>query len=51
MILKKLTGGQRVELTMIDRGKIIQSLRKGQTIVTNVKDENSFIVAATSGLS
>jgi hypothetical protein len=43
MILKNL-GGQRVELTMIDRGKIIQSLRKGQTIVTNVKDENSFIV-------
>ena len=43
MIVKNL-GGERVELTLIDRGKITQSLHKGQTLVTNVKDENSFVV-------
>lgn len=43
MIVKNL-GGERVELMLIDRGKITQSLHKGQTLVTNVKDENSFIV-------
>ncbi len=43
MIVKNL-GGERVELTLIDRGKITQSLRKGQTLVTNVRDENSFVV-------
>ena len=43
MIVKNL-GGERVELTLIDRGKITQSLKKGQTLVTNVKDENSFVV-------
>jgi len=29
---------------MIDRGKITQSLKKGQTLVTNVRDPNSFVV-------
>jgi hypothetical protein len=43
MIVKNL-GGERVELTLIDHGKITQSLHKGQTLVTNVKDENSFVV-------
>ena len=43
MIVKNL-GGERVELTMIDRGKITQSLKKGQTLVTNVRDPNSFVV-------
>lgn len=43
MVVKNL-GGERVELTLINRGKITQSLNKGQTLVTNVKDENSFVV-------
>ena len=43
MIVKNL-GGEKVELTMIDRGKITQSLQKGQTLVTNVRDPNSFVV-------
>jgi len=43
MVVKNL-GGERVELTLISRGKITQSLHKGQTLVTNVKDENSFVV-------
>ncbi|MEI6193473.1 MAG: hypothetical protein WCS42_03995, partial [Verrucomicrobiota bacterium] len=43
MVVKNL-GGERVELTLINRGKITQSLRKDQTLVTNVKDENSFVV-------
>jgi len=43
MVVKNL-GGERVELTIINRGKITQSLGKGQTLVTNVRDENSFVV-------
>jgi hypothetical protein len=43
MTVKNL-GGERVELTLISRGKITQSLAKGHTLVTNVKDENSFVV-------
>ncbi|MDD5140899.1 MAG: hypothetical protein PHY43_11635 [Verrucomicrobiales bacterium] len=43
MVVKNL-GGERVELTLINRGKITQSLSKGHTLVTNVKDENSFVV-------
>jgi hypothetical protein len=43
MVVKNL-GGEQVQLTMINRGKITQSLAKGHTLVTNVKDENSFIV-------
>ena len=43
MVVKNL-GGERVELTLTGRGKITQSLSKGQTLVTNVKDENSFVV-------
>jgi hypothetical protein len=43
MIVKNL-GGEKVELTMIDRGKITQSLHKDQTLVTNVRDSNSFVV-------
>lgn len=43
MIVKNL-GGERVELTLINRGKITQSLHKDQTLVTNVQDENSFVV-------
>jgi hypothetical protein len=43
MIVKNL-GGEKVELTMIDRGKITQSLKKDQTLVTNVRDPNSFVV-------
>jgi hypothetical protein len=43
MIVKNL-GGERIELTLINRGKITQSLSNGHTLVTNVKDENSFVV-------
>ena len=43
MIVKNL-GGERVELTVINRGKITQTLHKDQTLVTNVQDENSFVV-------
>ena len=43
MVVKNL-GGEQVELTMVNRGKITQSLAKGHTLVTNVKDENSFVV-------
>jgi hypothetical protein len=43
MIVKNL-GGERVELTLVNRGKITQSLSNGHTLVTNVKDENSFVV-------
>jgi hypothetical protein len=43
MVVKNL-GGEQVELTMVNRGKIKQSLAKGHTLVTNVKDENSFVV-------
>jgi hypothetical protein len=43
MIVKNL-GKEKVELTMIDRGTITQSLKKGQTLVTNVRDPNSFVV-------
>jgi hypothetical protein len=43
MIMKNL-GGEKVELTMIDRGKITQSLKNDQTLVTNVRDPNSFVV-------
>lgn len=43
MVVKNL-GGERVELTLIDRGKITQSLRKDQTLVTNVRAPNSFVV-------
>jgi hypothetical protein len=43
MVVRNL-GGQQVELTMIDRGTITQSLNKGHTLVTNVKAENSFVV-------
>jgi len=43
MVVKNL-GGEKVELTLINHGKITQSLGKGQTLVTNVRDENSFLV-------
>jgi len=43
MVVKNL-GDERVELTLINRGKITQSLSQGHTLVTNVKDENSFVV-------
>jgi hypothetical protein len=43
MIVKNM-GGEKVELTMIDRGIITQSLHKNQTLVTNVRDPNSFVV-------
>ncbi len=43
MVVKNL-GNEQVELTLINRGKITQSLNQGHTLVTNVKDENSFVV-------
>lgn len=43
MVVKNL-GGERVELTLIHRGKITQSVGKDQTLVTNVQEENSFAV-------
>lgn len=43
MVVKNL-GEERVELTVINRGTIKQTLPKGHTLVTNVKDENSFVV-------
>jgi len=43
-LVVKYIGRERVELTLVNRGKISQSLHQDQTLVTNVKDENSFIV-------
>jgi hypothetical protein len=40
----KNLGGERVEVTLIGHGKITQSLRKGQTLVTNSNDEACLIV-------
>jgi hypothetical protein len=43
-IAVKNLGRERVELTLVGHGKITQSLRKGQTLVTNSNDESSLIV-------
>jgi hypothetical protein len=43
MAVKNL-GGERVEVTLIGHGKITQSLRKGQTLVTNSNDDACLIV-------
>jgi hypothetical protein len=43
-ITVKNLGTERVELTLAGRGKITQSLRKGQTLVTGGNDENSIVV-------
>jgi hypothetical protein len=43
-IAVKNLGGEKVELTLVGQGKITQSLRKGQTLVTNGNDENSIVV-------
>jgi len=40
----KNLGGEKVEVTLIGHGKITQSLRKGQTLVTNSNDEACLIV-------
>lgn len=40
----KNLGAERVELTVSGRGKITQSLRKGQTLVTGGNNEDSIIV-------
>lgn len=40
----KNLGGERVEVTVAGHGKITQSLRKGQTLVTNSNDDTSLIV-------
>ena len=43
-IVVKNLGAERVELTLAGRGKITQSLSKGQTLVTGGNDENSMVV-------
>jgi len=43
-ITVKNLGGERVELTLAGRGKITQSLAKGQTLVTGGNEENSVVV-------
>ena len=43
MAVKNL-GGERVEVTLMGHGKITQSLRKGQMLVTNSNDEACLIV-------
>jgi hypothetical protein len=40
----KNLGGEKVEVTVLGHGKITQSLRKGQTLVTNSNDEACLIV-------
>ena len=40
----KNLGGERVEVTVLGHGKITQSLRKGQTLVTNSNDDACLIV-------
>ncbi len=40
----KNLGGEKVEATLVGHGKITQSLRKGQTLVTNSNDEACLIV-------
>ncbi len=43
-IAVKNLGGEKVEVTVLGHGKITQSLRKGQTLVTNSNDEACLIV-------
>jgi hypothetical protein len=43
-ITVKNLGGERVEMTLAGRGKITQSLAKGQTLVTGGNEENSVVV-------
>jgi hypothetical protein len=43
-ITVKNLGAERVELTLAGRGKITQSLRKGQTLVTGGNEDNSIVV-------
>jgi hypothetical protein len=43
MTLKNL-GGERVEVTLVGHGKITQSLRKSQMLVTNSNDDACLIV-------
>jgi hypothetical protein len=40
----KNLGGERVEVTLVGHGKITQSLRKGQMLVTNSNDDACLIV-------
>jgi hypothetical protein len=40
----KNLGGEKVEVTLIGHGKVTQSLRKGQTLVTNSNDDACLIV-------
>jgi hypothetical protein len=40
----KNLGGERVEVTVVGHGKITQSLRKGQTLITNSNDDACLIV-------
>lgn len=43
-ITVKNLGGERVEVTLVGHGKVTQSLRKGQTLMTNSNDEACLIV-------
>lgn len=43
-IALKNLGGEKVEVTVLGHGKITQSLRKGQTLVTNSNDDSCLIV-------
>ena len=47
LVVKNL-GGERVEVTLVGQGKITQSLRKGQTLVTNSLDEGCLVVVRQS---
>jgi hypothetical protein len=43
-ITVKNLGGEKVEVTLIGHGKVTQSLRKGQTLVTNSNDDACLII-------
>ncbi len=43
-ITVKNLGGEKVELTLVGHGKVTQSLRKGQTLMTNSNDDACLIV-------
>jgi hypothetical protein len=43
-IVVKNLGGERVEVLVMGHGKITQSLRKGQTLVTNSNDDACLIM-------
>jgi hypothetical protein len=43
-IAVKNLGGEKVEVTVVGHGKITQSLRKGQTLMTNSNDDACLIM-------